>query len=240
MKYKRNKNSVQQCRRRNRLAVLLVCICLLVMMCVGLFADNYFFPKKATPISKGKQVYGEESTWYLILVNKWNPIPENYSVELTKLTNGQTVDKRIYLPLQEMFDAARVDGIYPVVVSGYRTTEKQQSLMDEKIIEYKTQGYSDEESLEKAEAWVAIPGTSEHQLGIAVDINAEVSSEGDNVYEWLNQNSYKFGFIHRYQDNKTKITGVINEPWHYRYVGKEAATQMYEQDICLEEYLGKH
>jgi len=182
----------------------------------------------------------DETAWCLILVNKWNYIPDDYQVELIELANGQSVDKRIYSSLQEMFDAARSNGVYPIVVSGYRTAKKQQSLLDEKIAAYEAEGYSAEEAITKAEAWVAIPGTSEHQLGIAVDINADGSQSTDEeVYEWLNQNSYKFGFIYRYPADKIDITGVIDEPWHYRYVGIQAAAEMYNQGICLEEYLNK-
>lgn len=178
--------------------------------------------------------------WFLILVNKWIYLPDDYEAELTELSNGQSVDKQIYPALQKMFDAARSNGVYPVVVSGYRTAEEQQSLLDEKIADYKAEGYSSKDAITKAEAWVAVPGTSEHQLGIAVDINADgINSTGQEVYEWLDQNSYKFGFIRRYPPDKTDITGVINEPWHYRYVGAAAATEMYNRGICLEEYLGK-
>ena len=84
----------------------------------------------------------------------------------------------------------------------------------------------------------AIPGTSEHQLGIAVDINADTTkSSSDDVYNWLAENAHTYGFIKRYPSNKTDITGVINEPWNYRYVGKEAASKIYSQGICLEEYI---
>jgi D-alanyl-D-alanine carboxypeptidase len=182
----------------------------------------------------------DETIWCFILVNKWNCIPDDYEVELTKLANGQSVDKRIYPALQEMFDTARSDGIYPIVASGYRTAEEQQSLMDGKIAAYRAEGYPAKEAITKAEAWVAIPGTSEHQLGIAVDINADgICSTDDEVYEWLNQNaasSVLFAVIHPI---KLKKTGVINEPWHYRYVGIKAATEIQNQGICLEEYLNR-
>lgn len=180
----------------------------------------------------------EETEWNLILVNKWNSIPENYEVELMELTNGQLIDERIYPALQSMFDSARSEGIYPIVASGYRTTEKQQSLLDEKRAEYLSEGYTEEEAKNRAEMWVAVPGTSEHQLGLGVDINAdEVHSTGKEVYKWLKENSYKFGFINRYPKDKTEITGIINEPWHYRYVGIEAASEIHKNGICLEEYL---
>lgn len=180
----------------------------------------------------------EETGWNLILVNKWNYIPDDYEVELMELTNGQFIDKRIYPALQSMFDSARSEGVYPIVASGYRTTEKQQSLLDEKEEEYLNEGYTEEEAKCKAEAWVAVPGTSEHQLGLGIDINADgIRSTGKAVYEWLEENSYKFGFIKRYPEDKTEITGIINEPWHYRYVGIEAAGEIHRKGICLEEYV---
>lgn len=91
---------------------------------------------------------------------------------------------------------------------------------------------------ETAMEWVALPGTSEHQLGISVDINADTSKcSRDDVYNWLLENSYKYGFIQRYPSGKISITGVANEPWHYRYVGKEAAETIYQSGMCLEEYI---
>ena len=86
---------------------------------------------------------------------------------------------------------------------------------------------------------MALPGTSEHELGLAVDINADnVNSTGQEVYDWLLQNAWRYGFIQRYPADKTDITGISNEPWHYRYVGLEAAEEITQQGICLEEYLG--
>lgn len=176
--------------------------------------------------------------WNLTLVNKWNKIPKNYEVELTTLYNGEAVDSRIYPALQEMFDSARHDGVYPVVISSYRTREVQQFLLDDKIRSYEIEGYSEKNARELAEKWVAVPDTSEHQLGISVDINADKShSTNEQVYNWLDQNAYKYGFIYRYPENKTDVTGIINEPWHYRYVGVEASTDIHNQGICLEEYL---
>lgn len=106
-------------------------------------------------------------------------------------------------------------------------------MYDEKIQEYRAQGYSAEEAVRQAQRWVAVPGTSEHQLGIAVDINGAVWE----VYPWLQANSYKYGFIFRYPGEKTSLTGTAEEVWHYRYVGVEAAAQIYERGLCLEEYL---
>lgn len=175
--------------------------------------------------------------WNLIVVNRWNVLPEDYSVELMELSNGQKIDSRIYPALQEMFDAARAEGIYPIVREGYRTAEEQQEILDEKIQIYINQGYSQSRAERTAKEWVALPGTSEHQLGIAVDINADKSKcSNEEVYTWLAENAYKYGFILRYPMGKQEITGTSYEPWHYRYVGVEAAKEIYERQICLEEY----
>ena len=180
----------------------------------------------------------EDHGWNLILVNRENYIPADYEVQLTELSNGKKVDSRIYPELQEMFNAARAQGYGLFVREGYRTQEEQQQLMNEKIEAYENEVKSKSEAKKLAEQWVAIPGTSEHQLGIAVDINADTTkSSRDDVYNWLEENAHTYGFIKRYPSNKTDITGVINEPWHYRYVGKEAASAIYSQGICLEEYI---
>ena len=182
----------------------------------------------------------EDGDWCLILVNRTHPIPENYDVTLMDLSNGCRVDERIYPALQAMFDAARADGLSLFVRDGYRTREDQQAIMDNKILEYEYSGYSTEEATQLAEEWVAIPGTSEHQLGISVDINADNSGSSDDaVYNWLYDNAWKYGFIKRYPEDKTDITGVINEPWHYRYVGEQAAQEITQSGLCLEEYLGE-
>jgi zinc D-Ala-D-Ala carboxypeptidase len=176
--------------------------------------------------------------WNLILVNQDNYIPDDYDIELTVLSNGESVDSRIYADLQDMFDNARSAGIYPIVGSGFRTQEKQQTLLDEKIEAYQADGHSKAKARGLAKKWVAMPGTSEHQLGLAVDINADKSkSTNDEVYDWLANNAYQYGFILRYPADKTDITGTIYEPWHYRYVGKDVAKEIYSKGICLEEYI---
>lgn len=185
-----------------------------------------------------RPVANERNGWNLILVNRNHSIPNDYEMELTELSNGEKVDSRIYPYLQEMFNAARAQGYGLFVAAGYREQEEQKRLLDEKIEAYEAEGYSKSEAKELAEQWVAVLGTSEHQLGIAVDINADTDqSSSDEVYDWLAQNAYQYGFIKRYPSDKTDITGVINEPWHYRYVGREAAWEIYSQGICLEEYI---
>ena len=208
------------------------------MLCV--MAGKVLHSSLTTPFLRNitHHMASEDHGWKLILVNRENYIPADYEVQLTELSNGKKVDSRIYPELQEMFNAARAQGYGLFVREGYRTQEEQQQLMNEKIEAYENEGKSKSEAKKLAEQWVAIPGTSEHQLGIAVDINADTTkSSRDDVYNWLEENAHTYGFIKRYPSNKTDITGVINEPWHYRYVGKEAASAIYSQGICLEEYI---
>lgn len=191
----------------------------------------------ADEIEWAEPVY--EQPWNLVLVNSWNPITEYEEITFTELRNDQKVDSRIYPELQQMFDDARAAGLYPMISSSYRTTEKQRQLYDTEIAKYKKEGYSEEEAKKLAKGWVAVPGTSEHELGIAVDITTEDSNVQDASYiwSWLDSNCYKYGFIQRYPEGKKDLTGVNYEPWHYRYVGKEAAKEIFEQEVCLEEYL---
>lgn len=183
--------------------------------------------------------------WNLQIVNAENTIDENYKVELVLLKNGQSVDRRIYSDLQDMMDAARAEGLSPLICSSYRSHDTQIGLFNQEISQYMAQGYSKEEATKAAAKWVAVPGTSEHELGLAVDIVAEsnqmldASQEQTAEQQWLMANSYKYGFILRYPADKSEITGISYEPWHYRYVGKEAAKAMMAQNICLEEYLGE-
>lgn len=177
----------------------------------------------------------------LTLVNDDNHVPDNWDVELTTLSNGEQVASMIYPDLQEMFDDMRADGIYPFVRAGYRSDDEQKRVLNEKTAAYMAEGYSKSRAKELALETVALPGTSEHELGLAVDINAvEGKSESEEVYSWLAENAYKYGFIMRYPENKTDITGKDYEPWHYRYVGKTAAKEIYESGECLEEYLGEN
>ena len=210
------------------------------LVIVLFFAGNMLINSRWFRESTANHRIPVSDEWNLIVVNRWNEIPEDYSVTLTELSNGLKVDSRIYPHLQEMLDAAEEDGIYAVVGEAYRTEEEQTALYNDKILAFMVEGFSRKRAEKMAMEWVAVPGTSEHQLGIAVDINADKSlSENEDVYQWLADNAHLYGFILRYPQWKTDITGNAYEPWHYRYVGNEAAREIYEQDICLEEYLIK-
>lgn len=176
--------------------------------------------------------------WRLILVNSENPIPYGYEPELMQLSNGVRIDSRIYPDLQRMFDDARSSGVYPVAVEGYRTHEEQKKMMSDKIESFVEEGHSRTEAKKLAREWVAEAGKSEHEIGLALDINADQSQSTDGeVYDWLAENAYKYGFILRYPPDKEDITGIDYEAWHYRYVGTETASEIHERNITLEEYL---
>ncbi len=198
------------------------------------------------PSVEGYTENRKAAAWNLLLVNPWNRLPDDFSVERKKLKNGQEIDKRIYSDLQDMMDAARAEGLSPIICSAYRTNEKQQTLFDRQVSKYLAQGYSQKEAETEAGKWVAVPGTSEHQTGLAVDMVAfsyqilDKQQENTAEQKWLMENSYRYGFILRYPSDKSKITGIDYEPWHYRYVGKAAAKEIYETGVCLEEYLQKH
>lgn len=180
----------------------------------------------------------------IILVNPWNPLPEDYEADLVELKNGQAVDKSCYPDLQQMMDDCRAAGLEPLICSSYRSQQKQEELFQNKIGRLLAEGYTQEQAETEAAKAVAVPGTSEHQLGLAVDIVdvayqlLDEAQERTHVQQWLIEHSWEYGFILRYPTDKSDVTGIIYEPWHYRFVGKEAAREIREQGLCLEEYLG--
>ena len=214
-----NKRRYSNRRRKNilRVFILLMTIIITVVMWRTIKIDVQVGELTLPKILQSEKSFADTSgEWNLILVNRNHYIPNNYQVELTELSNGKKVDSRIY-------------------------PELQQKIMDEKINEYEKQGYSAKEAKKRAEKYVAIPDTSEHQLGLSVDINANTDKcSSEKVYQWLDENAYKYGFVKRYPEDKTDITGISNEPWHYRYVGTTVAKIMKEENLCLEEYLEKY
>ena len=179
----------------------------------------------------------------LTLVNPWNPLPEDWTVELVSIGNGHKVDSVCYDDLMQMLSDCRAEGLDPQVASSYRTWDYQEYLFQRKVNFYLQKGYGEDQARSLAGTVVAVPGTSEHQLGLALDLvdnsnwNLDESQEKTPVQQWLMKNSWRYGFILRYPNGKSESTGIIYEPWHYRYVGKETAKLVYESGLCLEEYL---
>lgn len=182
--------------------------------------------------------------WNLILVNKTHPIPEDYQVELKSIGSGHQIDARAYDDFKAMIQASKKGGVTIYVSSSYRDMNKQITLYEKKTDSYLQQGYSLEDALSKAGQVVAVPGTSEHHLGLAIDVvsseyrKLDEKQENTKGFQWMKEHSWEYGFILRYPNGSTDITGIIYEPWHFRYVGLEAAKEIYERDITLEEYLG--
>ena len=188
-------------------------------------------------------VFAQKDDPLLTLVNPWNTISQDWKVDLVSVGNGHKVDKTCYNDLVAMLDACKAAGFRPVIRSSYRTQATQKQLYENKVNQWKGYGYAEEEARKQAAAIVAPPGTSEHQLGWAVDLvdaSYQVLNEKQATMpaqKWLMEHSWEYGFILRYPVNKSDVTGIIYEPWHYRYVGREHAKAIYESGLCLEEWL---
>ncbi|MDO4519541.1 MAG: M15 family metallopeptidase [Eubacteriales bacterium] len=175
--------------------------------------------------------------WQYVLVNSEHTIDENFVPEIgiaTSLSTSTEQDKRILEDMDAFIKNTEAQGLEVYLSSGYRSYETQKYLFEVKCTEY---------DYETAATIVAIPGTSEHQTGLCCDItdierspkNAEL--ENTDTYKWMSAHCQNYGFIVRYPKNKEAITKIIYEPWHFRYVGKEAATYIMENDLCLEEFV---
>lgn len=188
----------------------------------------------------------KERPWNLVLVNDTHPMKEGYVPKLADIGDGQSVDARIAKQLKNMLADAEKEGFRMVVCSSYRSVEKQKELYNRYIGNEVARGKDYWSALEETIRSTAFPGKSEHNLGLAVDIVSANYMELDQKQEstpeakWLAKNCYKYGFILRYPVDKTEITGIIYEPWHYRYVGVEDATKIMQKGLTLEEYLGEN
>lgn len=194
-------------------------------------------------LSLALPVRAAEDDPLLTLVNPWNTIPEDWQVELVSVGSGHRVDKRCYDDLMAMLEACRAAGLKPIVRSSYRTQATQKQLYENKVRQWRGYGYSEANARKKAATIVAVPGTSEHQLGWAVDLVDAAYQVLDEkqadtaAQQWLMAHSWEYGFILRYPTDKSAVTGIIYEPWHYRYVGREYAKDIYDSGLCLEEWL---
>lgn len=198
----------------------------------------------STPVPVSDEPDSTEDNWALMLVNWEHTLPDDFLIpELTQLRNGHAVDSRAYPALQAMMDDARAAGLQPLICSSYRTRDTQERLFEQEVQNWMDRGYIREEATDRAAMWVARPGTSEHQTGLAVDIVdmsyqiLDERQENTPVQQWLMAHCAEYGFILRYPTDKSALTGIGYEPWHYRYVGTEAAKEIMESGLCLEEYL---
>lgn len=180
--------------------------------------------------------------WKLVLINKEHSIPDDYTFELETFIDDKKCDSRIIDDLYDMFQAAKEDGINLKVCSPYRDDDRQTYLFNKKMNYYMKRGMSYLEAYQLSSQVVMVPGASEHQIGLALDIVCYTYTELDEGFgdtdagKWLAENSCKYGFILRYPKGKEYITLVEYEPWHFRYVGVDAATIITGQEITLEEF----
>ncbi len=193
-----------------------------------------------------KNENGVELPWYLVLVNDKHPMEEGYVPQLTYFSPEREIDERIADAAHQMLNDAKDAGMSIYIGSVYRSLEDQARIFNYSMENRRESGMSYWEAYKDVSLMVAEPGTSEHALGLALDLQSNLYTELDEGQErtaeakWLKENCYKYGFILRYPPDKTEITGIAYEPWHYRYVGVEDATKITELGLTLEEYLEEY
>lgn len=182
----------------------------------------------------GQQHYFSPKGIEVVLVNAVNPLPDWFQQEFVNVVDYHDVDKRCYDALVRMLeDYEESVGVEYTFNSAYRTWTEQTTILEYRTLEHmRDYGMTFSEARAKALETVAIPDTSEHQLGLSVDL------VGKTINDWLAQHCWEYGFILRYPQGKQHITGITNEPWHFRYVGTAVSMDMKDSGLCLEEYLG--
>lgn len=185
--------------------------------------------------------------WNLILVNRENPLPEGYETNLVEVEPQKEIDERIVEPFQNWVAAAKEAGHQLYFASGYRSVERQQNNYDRSVNNYMKEGYSEAEAIEKTEEYIAVPRSSEHHTGLAIDVvDQEWIASGKGLIpeydtqpsqHWLEETMADYGFILRYPEGTSDLTGINYESWHFRYVGKENAQYIVEQGLVLEQYI---
>lgn len=210
--------------------------------------DNQYesLEKEYNSVKEQAEAQNEETRpWYLMLVNQSHPMEDGYVPELANIDDSHQVDARVLEPLQNMLKAASDEGYSLYVCSAYRSVDRQKELFNESMIDYVNQGMTYYEAAIETAKSIAWPGESEHATGLAMDIVSsdyagldEKQGETDDQ-KWLMEHCYEYGFILRYPKDKSEDTGIIYEPWHYRYVGVEAALAIRDQGVTLEEYLNE-
>lgn len=194
--------------------------------------------------AKGTQGSAFDKTdWKLVLINKQHPIPEDYEFTLGTIKGAMKCDERILDDLLAMLQAAKNDGVNLVICSPYRDLNRQEVLFNRKVKNYMSRGMGYMDAYKLASQAVTVPGASEHQIGLALDIVCDSYTMLDEGFgetqagKWLAEHGCEYGFILRYPKGKEYITGIEYEPWHFRYVGQEAAMEITRKTITLEEFV---
>lgn len=231
--------------------IILLLIILLVVACTkGCKKDE---PVETTPVSTEAQTEApteppkptfayNASDWKLLLVDDEHPLAQDYSVDLTTLRSGAKISSQCMEDLQAMFDACREAGFKPTAIGGYLSETDVQKAYDTRVSELMSTGFTQELAEKEALKTVSKPGASEYQTGLALDIAAEGNTDKDAdaledcaELNWMRENSWQYGFVERYTEAQAARMGKTYQPWRYRYVGKEAAKDMRDMDLCLEE-----
>lgn len=191
---------------------------------------------------KAKRIY-KRNKKTLVLVNAKYALKQSYQANLRTICNGRLyASSYLYDALVEMLADAKKEGFSYWIASAWRSREKQQKLIDEDVKNAMRRGLSYEEALLETYKETMPAGHSEHESGLALDIlcsentNMDLSQAQGAGNIWLRENCFHYGFILRYPSDKEDITGVHYEPWHLRYIGKEAAAFLKKHDLTLEEY----
>ncbi len=235
------------------ITLLVIIAILLLVLLIRKQSDNSSLPVSASTTQETADVEPDinlEDMWNLKLVNQDNPLSADYEIELREIdgyNDPRLFDVRAAGELERMLSDAEAQGVPMYVVSAYRTPERQETNFNNSVQNYIADGMSEEEAIAETEKYILRAYESEHNLGLAVDIvtsdwyveNTNLNEDFANTehYSWLIANCADYGFILRYAADKVHITGVNYEPWHYRYVGIEAAKEIMAQGITLEEYL---
>lgn len=175
-------------------------------------------------------------------MNKDNPLPEDYSFEQHTLNSGFVIDEQMYIDFYRFTKACNNADLHYNIISAYRDSEAQQGVIDRNIQELMDKGLSEEEARAKTYETVQMVGCSEHETGLCLDLSDEEhfslteDLETNPTVKWFTDNCYNYGFILRYPKDKADVTGISYEPWHFRYVGEEAAAFMHEHNLTLEEF----
>ena len=179
----------------------------------------------------------------VLIVNPWNFVPNDYTPDLVDAEDGYIVDRSCRDALMQMLKDCRAAGYNARITSAYRRHTTQIQLYNNKVYYFLDLGYDEATARTEAAKIIAVPGTSEHEMGLAVDLvdnsywMLDQAQERTPAQKWLMEHCWEYGFILRYPNDKSEFTGIIYEPWHYRYVGKELALELQKTGQCLEEYL---
>ena len=247
IKGKKSKNKKKKRNCYARKLILLIVIFLLIIIIFNL-KKNHKIEETSEDENEDSQIIEQQheekpkqkiDDWRLALANYDNILPEDFEVELANIDKDRQFDARAIKDLNQMMNDMREDGITNIwVQSAYRSVKSQKKLYDKSIKKYLEQGKSQEEAEKLTLEYINKPGSSDHNLGLAVDFNyVENSFEEMEGYKWLTENAEKYGFVLRYPKDKEDITKIAFESWHWRYVGEEHAKKMNELNMCLEEYV---